>query len=59
MARCPDNNVIADFVSGELDAPIEALVERHVAECEGCRVLVSELVRLGRSGLLVEQQRSG
>ena len=51
MPACPDQEMLlGGLVDGELDAANTALVEAHVARCEGCR---EELERLGALRSLV------
>ena len=45
MPGCPSESTVLAFVEGELAPSERAEVERHLAGCEECRVLVSELAR--------------
>lgn len=43
---CPDPEELAAFVDGRLPEGARADMERHLAECAGCRELFAEVVRL-------------
>ncbi|MDQ3296928.1 MAG: protein kinase [Myxococcota bacterium] len=43
---CPDENVLAAYVDGELTYDRRVVVEQHIDGCEPCRSLVSDLARL-------------
>jgi eukaryotic-like serine/threonine-protein kinase len=43
--RCPDADSILAFVERTLRADAAVQVERHIAQCEACRVLVSAAVK--------------
>jgi eukaryotic-like serine/threonine-protein kinase len=43
--RCPDADTVLAFVGRTLRADTAARVERHIARCEACRVLVSAAVK--------------
>lgn len=42
---CPDESLILEFVQGDLSHAERVEVENHIAACEECRGVVSELVR--------------
>ncbi|MCX4244347.1 protein kinase domain-containing protein [Paraliomyxa miuraensis] len=46
MMECPEENVIVDFVRGELPKPERAALEAHLDECETCSLVVAEMARL-------------
>jgi serine/threonine-protein kinase len=46
---CPGTNTVLDFVRGTLSAEARRAAEAHAAECDLCRVLISDLAR-ARSG---------
>jgi anti-sigma factor RsiW len=48
--NCPDQQSIFAFADCELGAAQAAEIERHLAECAGCRQLVEELRALDRLG---------
>ena len=55
MAACEDQELLlGGLVDGELDAANTALVEAHVARCEGCR---EELERLQAVRSLLARRR--
>jgi len=44
---------LSDYLDGELDAQLCAEIEKHLAECENCRIMVDTLrqtVKLCREG---------
>ena len=43
---CPEENVIVDFVRGELARDERAALEAHIDECEVCSMVVAEMARL-------------
>jgi Putative zinc-finger len=45
---CPDDLTIAAFVDDALSQARKAAVERHLSECERCRVIVADVVKLQR-----------
>jgi tetratricopeptide (TPR) repeat protein/predicted Ser/Thr protein kinase len=44
--ECPEENVIVDFVRGELPKDERAAIEAHIDECEPCSMVVAEMARL-------------
>ncbi|HEY4179207.1 MAG TPA: protein kinase [Kofleriaceae bacterium] len=42
---CPDENSLAAYADNGLDKTKRAAIEQHIASCDACRSLVSELVR--------------
>ncbi len=46
VAACPDENTVAMFVRGELDAGEVAAIEFHIDRCAGCAEVVVEVARL-------------
>jgi tetratricopeptide (TPR) repeat protein len=42
---CPAPSVLAEFVDGTLDSELRGEVERHVADCPECPIVVGETVR--------------
>lgn len=45
-AVCPDPELLAAFVDGRLARGERAAIERHLAECDACREVLAETVRL-------------
>jgi len=43
---CPEENVIVDFVRGELPKPERQALEGHIDECGACAQLVAEMARI-------------
>jgi eukaryotic-like serine/threonine-protein kinase len=43
---CPEENVVVDFVRGELQKRERAALEAHLDACEACAMLVAEMARL-------------
>ena len=43
--RCPSEAEVLAFVDGSLSGPDRAELERHIADCEDCRILVSALAK--------------
>lgn len=43
---CPEENVIVDFVRGELPKTERAAIEAHIDECGACSQLVAEMARI-------------
>ncbi|MEX1363699.1 MAG: tetratricopeptide repeat protein [Nannocystaceae bacterium] len=44
--ECPEENVIVDFVRGELPREARTQLETHIDECEVCSMVVAEMARL-------------
>jgi tetratricopeptide (TPR) repeat protein len=44
--ECPEENVVVDFVRGELAKGERAALEAHIDECETCSMVVAEMARL-------------
>jgi len=44
--ECPEENVVVDFVRGELAKSERAAIEAHIDECETCSMVVAEMARL-------------
>jgi len=40
---CPDLEQLDKYLSGEMDLPVRSAVEEHLASCDSCRGLLSEL----------------
>ena len=47
--NCPGDESIAAYLDGVADVPVKIRIEAHVADCEYCRSLVADVVRLQRS----------
>jgi serine/threonine protein kinase len=45
VSRCLDDNQLAAFVEGKLDAAQSALIDKHLRQCNDCRMLLSALAR--------------
>jgi len=45
VARCPDDNTLAQLVTGELSEAERATVERHLGSCAACAQLIAEYAR--------------
>jgi tetratricopeptide (TPR) repeat protein/tRNA A-37 threonylcarbamoyl transferase component Bud32 len=43
---CPEENVVVDFVRGELSKDERAALEAHIDACETCSMVVAEMARL-------------
>lgn len=43
--QCPDDQMIADYLSGSLKETQLAAIENHISRCEFCRRLVADLAR--------------
>ena len=52
--KCPDYiNGLNDYIDGEIDPELCAEIERHLGQCENCRIMVDTLrqtVTLCREG---------
>ena len=46
---CPEENVIVDFVRGELTTERREEVEAHLDDCEACMLVVAEMAKIFRS----------
>ncbi len=46
--KCPPDGVIAAYLDGVADGPAKRRMESHLADCEYCRSLVVDVVRLQR-----------
>jgi len=44
--ECPEENVVVDFVRGELAKDERAALEAHIDQCEVCSMVVAEMARL-------------
>ncbi|MBX7078254.1 MAG: tetratricopeptide repeat protein [Nannocystaceae bacterium] len=44
--ECPEENVVVDFVRGEVDEPLRVAIERHLDGCPACMQVVAELARI-------------
>src|SRR5690606_33522982 len=44
--ECPEENVVVDFVRGDLPRDERAALEAHIDECEACAMVVAEMARL-------------
>jgi serine/threonine-protein kinase len=44
--RCPDENVLAEYVDNVLDSKQRRTVEQHLDTCTACRTVVSDLARM-------------
>ncbi len=42
---CPDETALHDFTEGRLSGPRREAVVAHVADCEGCRLVLAALAR--------------
>jgi serine/threonine-protein kinase len=49
FAACPDEDVIALFLAGSLDAPQDRALRDHVNTCDGCRSVLADAVRSSRA----------
>ena len=55
---CPDPEVLAAFVAGNLSGAELDMTAEHLRECEDCRVIVAEAIRFeAQSKLLVAPKR--
>lgn len=52
--KCPDYiNGLNDYIDGEIDPELCAEIERHLGQCENCRIMVDTLkqtVKLCKEG---------
>jgi hypothetical protein len=46
--KCPQDGVIAAYLDGVADGPVKTQIESHLVDCEHCRGLVADVVRLRR-----------
>ena len=46
MMRCPQKNLIIDYLEGELESDLAAQVREHVAGCVSCRAELEALLRV-------------
>lgn len=46
--KCPQDGEIAAYLDGVADGTVKSRVESHLAECEYCRGLVADVVRIQR-----------
>ncbi len=44
--ECPEENVVVDFVRGEVDDELRVAIERHLDGCAACLQVVGELARI-------------
>lgn len=57
MMNCQENDTqLGDYVDGTLDAAARASIEAHLATCERCRVLTSDLQVIRLTALTLEPQ---
>lgn len=47
--KCPDEDTLHEFVSGELSPEDQAGVCSHLQECESCRLALREVIRVHKS----------
>jgi anti-sigma factor RsiW len=43
--KCPDAEILAVYLDGELTSTERTLVERHLSDCRQCRSIVATAVR--------------
>jgi hypothetical protein len=46
--KCPSDEMIASYLDAAEDSPSRSRLESHLADCEYCRALVAELVKVQR-----------